>query len=108
MMGPPFAFDPAAVPEEQIPAVIATFGAWQTQLAARLMSSPATVSAPEVRPDEESDRPLTTVQVAEMLGHSTKWVYRHVKNLPFARRIGPRDYRFSLLGLRKWQARQRV
>jgi hypothetical protein len=43
-----------------------------------------------------------------MIGRSPKWIYRHIKELRFARRIGPRDYSFSLLGLRKWQARQKV
>jgi excisionase family DNA binding protein len=38
------AFDPAAVPDEQIPAAIATLGAWQAQLAARLMKNPTPVA----------------------------------------------------------------
>ena len=44
---------------------------------------------------------------AELLSRSEKWLYRHAKDLPFARRIG-RDFRFELKGLRAWQARQRV
>lgn len=91
--------DVVDIPREQIPAMIAA-------LAARLLEPAAAVEPTTPEPDEE--RLLTTVEAAFMLGHSTKWIYRHVTELPFARRIGPRDFRFELHGLRKWQARQRV
>jgi predicted DNA-binding transcriptional regulator AlpA len=96
---PPLDFDPASVPREQIPALIAA-------LAARLLE-PAPAPA-EISADDDADRLLTTREAAEMLGHSVKWMYRHAKSLPFARRIGSRDFRFELKGLRAWQARQRV
>jgi predicted DNA-binding transcriptional regulator AlpA len=64
--------------------------------------------AVQTPPEPEQDRLLNTAQAAAMLGHSTKWIYRHLADLHFARRIGPRDLRFSLLGLRKWQDRQKV
>jgi len=91
--------DIASIPRDQIPAVIAA-------LAARLLE-PAPTTAP-IAPESDEDRLMTTAEAAAMLGHSTKWIYRHVADLPFARRIGPRDFRFSLHGLRKWQARQKV
>jgi predicted DNA-binding transcriptional regulator AlpA len=90
--------DIAAIPREQIPAVIAA-------LAARLLE-PA--PAEQVAAGDDGDRLLTTSEAAVMLGHSTKWIYRHIKDMPFARRIGPRDFRFELRGLRKWQSRQKV
>ncbi len=75
-------------------------------LAARLLEPIAPAqNAPEAAADE--DRLLSTAEAALMLGHSSKWIYRHVADLPFARRIGPRDLRFSLHGLRKWQAGRR-
>lgn len=90
----------AEIPREQIAAAI-------IQLSARLLEPvPAAPSTPDSAVDE--DRLLTTAEAAAMLGHSTKWIYRHVKDLPFARRMGPRDLRFSLKGLRAWQSRQKV
>jgi predicted DNA-binding transcriptional regulator AlpA len=87
------------IPRAEIPAIICA-------LSARLLAEPA--PAIQAAPEPEEDRMLTTAEVADMLGHSTKWVYRHAAALPFARRIGPRDLRFELHGLRKWQARQKV
>ncbi len=47
-------FDPARVPAEQIPAVLAALAAWQIQLAARLSKSSATATA------SVADSPLLT------------------------------------------------
>lgn len=90
--------DIASIPRDQIPAVIAA-------LAARLLEPAPMVVVPT---ESDEDRLINTAEAAAILGHSTKWIYRHVADLPFARRIGPRDFRFSLHGLRKWQARQKV
>ena len=51
------------------------------------------------------DSLLDVHQVAARTGHSTDWVYRHAKDLPFTKRIG-REVRFSSLGLTQWMRRQ--
>jgi hypothetical protein len=90
-------FDLDTIPREQIPALIAA-------LAARLLE-PA--PAPEAAADE-LDRMLTSAEASELLRRSTKWLSRNRKRLPFGRRLGPRSWVYSELGLRKWLARQRA
>ena len=98
-------FDPASIPVEQIPFVLAAFAAWQSALAARLMATPATIAETVTEAD---DRLLTVRECAERLRKSPKWVYRRTKTLPFARCLGPRSWVFSQRGLEKWLARQRT
>lgn len=94
-------FDPASIPIAQVPKIILA-------LSARLVAESAPAPAAQAEPNEDGDRLLSTREAAELLGHSVKWMYRHAKSLPFARRLGSRDFRFELKGLRAWQARQRV
>jgi predicted DNA-binding transcriptional regulator AlpA len=91
-----------SIPFEELPRLILA-------LSARLVAAPRPTTAiePAAKAGDE-DRLITTREAAALLGHSKKWIYRNITKLPFARRIGPRDFRFSLIGLRKWQARQRV
>src|SRR5713226_2946483 len=98
-------FDPAAIPVEQIPRALVAVAAWQSALAARLISTPSPSHEPTT---EAEDRLLTVRECAERLRRSTKWVYRRVKTLPFARCLGPRSWVFSQRGLEKWLARQRT
>jgi len=98
-------FDPASIPVEQIPAVLAAFAAWQSALAARLMATPETIVETATETD---DRLLTVQECAERLRKSPKWVYRRTKTLPFARCLGPRSWVFSQRGLEKRLARQRT
>jgi predicted DNA-binding transcriptional regulator AlpA len=98
-------FDPALIPVEQIPVVLAAFAAWQSALAARLM---VTLPVIAEKATEIDDRLLTVQECAERLRKSTKWVYRRTKTLPFARCLGPRSWVFSQRGLEKWLARQRA
>ena len=85
-------FDPASIPVEQIPFVLAAFAAWQSALAARLIVTPATIVETAIETD---DRLLTVQECAERLRKSTKWVYRRTKTLPFARCLGSRSRVFS-------------
>lgn len=97
--------DPASVPVEQIPQVVAALAAWQIALVARLIATPLTIAERVTEPD---DRLLTVRECADRLRKSTKWVYRRNKTLPFARCLGPRSWVFSQQGLEKWLARQRT
>ena len=98
-------FDPASIPVEQIPRALVAVAAWQNALAARLISTPSLSHEPTT---EAKDRLLTVRECAERLRKSTKWVYRRVKMLPFARKLDNRAWVFSERGLEKWLARLRT
>jgi predicted DNA-binding transcriptional regulator AlpA len=94
--------DIAAIPLNRIPALIAA-------LAARLLAEPqepATALTPETSGSD--DIWLSAAEVAAELGCSVKFVYRHAKQWPFAKRLGTRSYRFSQSGLRRWRTRQKA
>jgi predicted DNA-binding transcriptional regulator AlpA len=98
-------FDPAVLPEDQVPKALALVNAWQSQLIARVVT-PSTTST--VTPEAENhDTLLTVEECAHRLRRSPKWIYRRVKTLPFARKLGPRSWIFSEQGLQKWILRQR-
>ena len=99
-----FNFDAASLPAEQIPAALTALVAWQSQLAARLMTATAPAAISGVDGD---DKLLTVEETAKRLRRSTKWIYRRVKTLPFARHLG-RSWAFSEQGLEKWLTRQRA
>jgi excisionase family DNA binding protein len=96
--------DIASIAAADIPAVLTQLAAWQCQLAARLMSTPA--PAPEAVPDEP-DRWLTISEACELLRCSKKHVYRHQASWPFARKLSARQWRFSEQGLQKWLSRKK-
>jgi predicted DNA-binding transcriptional regulator AlpA len=104
--GDRFNIDPASVPLEQIPAMIATLAGLELALAARLLEvGPASSAEPK---SENEDQMLTVRECADRLRKSTKWVYRRTKTLPFARCLGPRSWVFSQRGLEKWLAQRRT
>ena len=41
-------------------------------------------------------------RAAKILSVSTHWLYHQRKKLPFARKIGPKQLRFSIKGIQKW------
>jgi predicted DNA-binding transcriptional regulator AlpA len=50
----------------------------------------------------KSDNLLNVAEASERLGMSPDWLYRHAKELPFTKRIGPRQLRFSEAGIEKY------
>ncbi len=83
------------IPREQIPAVIAL-------LAARLIE-------PEPKRDDRSDEPdplLTADEVAERLGASRPWVYRHADALGVIR-LTRKKLRFSQAEVERYLRRRR-
>ena len=48
------------------------------------------------------DRLMKPKELAERLGTSTDWVYRHWKELPFTVKLSPRQLRFSAKGLEQY------
>lgn len=54
----------------------------------------------------QDGRWLTAVEAAALLRVTPRWLYRHQKKLPFARRLTRKCLRFSEAGLRRWQAKK--
>jgi predicted DNA-binding transcriptional regulator AlpA len=52
----------------------------------------------------QQDTLLTSEQAAQLMGVSPRWLHRHAGKLPFTRRIGRKNLRFSDAGLRRWLA----
>lgn len=91
-----------AVPPEQLPTVLAQLLALQARVVARLADRP-----PPTLP-ALLDETVDVDSAAQLLGMSSTWVYRHAKQLPFTRRVGPRVLRFSVEGIRRYLTARRV
>jgi predicted DNA-binding transcriptional regulator AlpA len=52
-----------------------------------------------------ADRLLKPQELAERLGTSMDWVYRHWKDFPFTVKLSPRQLRFSEQGLAHYLTR---
>jgi len=50
---------------------------------------------------------LTVEEAAAALRVSPRWLYRHAKQLPFARKLSPKVLRFSRSGMARWMATKR-
>jgi predicted DNA-binding transcriptional regulator AlpA len=50
---------------------------------------------------------LTPEEAAAQLRISLRWLYRHWKALPFARKLAPKVLRFDRAGLERWVASKR-
>ena len=90
-----------AVPVELIPAVLCRLAALQGMLTARLLKN-------DRGGDPGStieDRLLDVADVAERLGTSRDWLYRHANRLPFTVRVG-RQLRFSARGVENYIQRR--
>lgn len=51
-------------------------------------------------------RLLTVREAAPRLGVSARWLYRHAKTLPFAKRLADKTLRFDETGLTHWLGRR--
>jgi excisionase family DNA binding protein len=105
------AADPARIADvaaADLPALIGEAEALRARLWARLQATSAqpTTPAPAVN-GNGADRLLTVDEAADRLGVSRRWVYRHVKALPFVRRLSGGTLRFSEKGLTRWQETRR-
>jgi predicted DNA-binding transcriptional regulator AlpA len=54
------------------------------------------------------DRLMRPKELAERLGTSTDWVYRHWKELPFTVKLSPRQLRFSEKGFNQYLEQRRM
>ncbi len=88
------------LPREQLPEFLGGLRQVEATAMARLLSAtPASQAAP--------DALLNVTQAAERLGVSPGYLYRHHRQLPFARHVG-RALRFSSLGIEQYIRQQDV
>ena len=87
-----------ALPDDQLPAVLAYLAAVQARLAARLAAR-GPVEAPRASPDELLD----AAQAAILIGVTKDWLYRR-KTLPFRIEVSPKQTRYSRRGIERWLA----
>jgi excisionase family DNA binding protein len=65
--------------------------------------------APTVVTSAWSEADLLTVdEAAAQLRVSPRWLYRHAKTLPFARKLSRKVLRFSRSGITRWLATKRL
>ncbi len=98
----------ADIPDQDIRGILreltdheATVSALLSALVARLHRRSEAVSNGRVEARAE-DRLLMPKEAAARLGVTSQWLYRHHKDLPFAKKLSPKCLRFSEAGLRKW------
>jgi predicted DNA-binding transcriptional regulator AlpA len=63
--------------------------------------------APPPVPGSGPDDLLTLDETAAVLRVSRRWLYRHARQLPFARKLSPKVLRFSRSGAARWLAGRR-
>jgi excisionase family DNA binding protein len=90
----------AALPPSDMPKIVAAAAAHWAD------AQPA--SDPPLEVSDTDDSQLTIEEAAQLLRRSTKWLYRHKKQLTFIRKIGPRSYLISKSALIRWRDRQHV
>ena len=113
--------DPAAVSgvsREQAAALLGKLSSVQALLVERLAcrlpavaEEPAAPTAPAlaVPPSAGSvDDLLTAAEAAASLRVSPRWLYRHARTLPFARKLSRKVLRFSRAGISRWLATKRL
>ncbi len=70
--------------------------------------STQTPATPAVQPPATDADLLTVAEAAALLRVSPRWLYRHAKTLPFARKLSRKVLRFSRAGLARWLATKRL
>ena len=71
----------------------------QTVLLARALSAP---TAKNSQGESTDDQLLTVEEAAQRLSTTPDWLYHHAKNLPFTKKLSPRQLRFSSKGIEKY------
>lgn len=91
------------LPAEAIPVLLARLSAVQSQLTARLLTAKDPASEPE-----EPEEWIEVAEAAPLIKKSAKWFYRHARDLPFVRRIGPKSLLVSKPRMLRWTDRQKA
>jgi hypothetical protein len=85
---------------DQCAAALVQLAALQAALAARLRGEADRRSRQQ--PDSVEGRLLTPEEAAKRIGVPKRWIHRHSKDLPFARRLGRKTLRIWEPGLERW------
>lgn len=109
--------DPAAAIEvstEQAAVLLGRLSRVQTALETRAQADGVTVGPGRVQHSSVPraatwgpDDLLTIDEAAAVLRVSPRWLYRHAKTLPFARKLSRKMLRFSRAGISRWLATKR-
>jgi predicted DNA-binding transcriptional regulator AlpA len=94
----------AALPRDDVPELLGELERVRTRLWAHLLRYRDEQQQTERLSSD--DRLLTATEAAQLLGVTAKWLYRHHRYLPFARRLSRKVMRFSSLGAARWLAQQ--
>ena len=86
------------LPAEMIPGVLGAVERLRANLWTRILDGKTNGA--------ETDRLLTVEEAAKELNCKEAWLYRNADQLPFTRRLGPRQLRFSFLGIQEYIKRQ--
>ena len=101
------ATDPALIEELGLDdAAEALFNLAALQLAIALHIRHGGRSPSVNRTPTAEDKLLLPEQAAARMGVSRRWLYRHAKRLPFTRRLGRKQLRFSEAGLTEYLAKK--
>ncbi len=99
----------SSVPRNVIPVILGQLEALRVSLLAALLTHPTTTTSPG-EPSEKSqpqDRLLSPAEAAAVLKVTPRWLYRHHRTLPFARKLSRRALRFSEAGMQQWLVNRR-
>jgi predicted DNA-binding transcriptional regulator AlpA len=58
--------------------------------------------------NKEVDRLLNAEEASLLICVSKDWLYRHARQLPFTRKLGPKMLRFSYQGIQKYLANRKL
>jgi predicted DNA-binding transcriptional regulator AlpA len=87
-------------------ALLADLAVLQQQLVSAAFRATSTLSAATNAPAR--DRMLDVNVAAAALGVTSRWLYRHHRQMPFTRRLSAKVLRFSEAGIAKWLATRRT
>lgn len=88
----------SGVSPAEAPALIVRLAACQAVLASKMSAD----AIDRTRKMTLDDQLLGVEPAAKILGVSTHWLYRHSSTLPFTRRLGPKQLRFSRVAMGEW------
>jgi len=98
----------AGLPTATIAALMVRAAAVQSALAAAQLSASIQKSEPSRPKSSEPDRNLNAAEIAAELGVNRRWVFRHVKELPFIERRTRKCLLARLSEVRRWRETQKA
>lgn len=90
------------IPRGEVPALAVDLARAQVRLLAPVLEEGVPRHSPA-----PPDRLLGAKEASQRTGMSTRWLYLHADELPFAHRTSGRAIRFSERGIERWKALKR-